>query len=71
MKASHTRSIVKGITWRILATLTTMAVVYFFTGDLTLMASVGALESGAKIALYYLHERAWMQVAWGWVRVRS
>ena len=66
IKASHTRSVAKGITWRVIAATTTMTVVYFFTEDLKLVASVGALESSAKIALYYLHERAWLQVNWGW-----
>jgi uncharacterized membrane protein len=45
-----------------------MGLVYVFTGDLILMAEVGALEIIAKITFYYLHERAWTAVAWGKVR---
>lgn len=68
MKPSHTRSVMKGVTWRIIASITTMTVVYVFTGDLTLVAEVGVIESVAKIAFYYGHERVWSVVSWGWVR---
>ena len=68
-KITHTRSILKGVTWRIIASGTTMGLVYYFTGDLVLMAEVGALEIIAKITFYYLHERAWGRVAWGKVAI--
>jgi len=69
MKESHIRSVFKGLSWRIIASFTTMGLVYVFTGDLLLMAEVGALEATAKIAFYYLHERAWGRVAWGKVYI--
>lgn len=65
MHVTHTRSVAKGVSWRVIATGTTMIVVYIFTKDLALVAGVGALESTAKIALYYAHERAWLRVPWG------
>jgi uncharacterized membrane protein len=65
MYESHTRSILKGVTWRIIASATTMTVVYFVTGDLTLVASVGAVDILAKVFFYYLHERTWGKVKWG------
>ena len=65
MHESHARSILKGITWRIIASATTMTVVYVVTGDLTLMASVGAVDILAKVFFYYLHERSWGKVKWG------
>lgn len=67
MIESHTRSILKGVTWRIIASATTMTVVYVVTGDLALVASVGAIDIGAKIFFYYLHERTWGKVKWGLV----
>ncbi len=67
---SHTRSVTKGVTWRIVASVTTMGLVYAFTGDLMLMAEVGVLEVLAKLTFYYMHERAWERVAWGKVLVR-
>jgi len=65
MRETHFRSIVKGITWRIIASITTMLVVYVMTGDLLLMASVGVIDVTAKIIFYYLHERTWGRVRWG------
>ncbi len=62
---SHIRSATKGVTWRIIASLTTMGLVYAFTGDIVLMAEVGALEIILKLLFYYLHERVWGQIAWG------
>lgn len=65
MKESNFRSFAKGVTWRMIASGTTMGLVYLFTGDLTLMAEVGAVEITAKIMFYYLHERAWGTIKWG------
>ena len=65
MKESHIRSVAKGITWRIIASLTTMGLVYLFTGDLKIMIEIGALEVVAKITFYYFHERAWGRIDWG------
>lgn len=69
MRDSHFRSVVKGITWRIIASGTTMSVVYFATGDLKLVASVGLVDVTAKVFFYYLHERTWGKVRWGIVGV--
>jgi len=67
---THTRSVTKGVTWRIIASLTTMGLVFAFTDDLVLMAEVGVLEVLAKLLFYYLHERAWDAAAWGRVPVQ-
>jgi len=53
------RSLVKAITWRLIATTTTMSIVAVFTGELLLSAGVGIVESISKMFLYYIHERAW------------
>lgn len=65
MRESHKRSILKGVTWRLIASTTTMAVVLFATGDLLLVAGVGAIDVTAKVFFYYLHERSWGKVKWG------
>ena len=65
MHESHSRSILKGVTWRVIASGTTMLVVYAVTGDLSLVASVGAIDIGAKVFFYYLHERTWGKIHWG------
>lgn len=65
MKESHVRSIIKGVTWRVVASGTTMLVVFVVTGDLTLVASVGVVDVTLKVLFYYFHERAWGRVHWG------
>ena len=64
-KESNLRSIFKGITWRFIATGTTIIIVYVFFGRLDLALAAGLLESVLKIALYWGHERIWHKVRWG------
>ena len=56
---TNTRSIVKTISWRVLATLVTASLVWAFTRQLALAAGIGGLEAVAKLILFYLHERVW------------
>jgi adenylylsulfate kinase len=65
MNETHKRSIVKGITWRFIASLTTMVVVFAITGNLALVASVGVIDVTAKVFFYYIHERTWGRIHWG------
>lgn len=65
MKETHPRSILKSITWRILATLTTMILVFIFTGSFIISLGVGFFEVILKIIIYYLHERVWNRINWG------
>lgn len=65
---SHVRSLLKGITWRLLATGTTILIAYWITGSTQIALEIGAVEAIAKIGVYYLHERAWLSVALGSTR---
>ena len=58
------RTIVKTMTWRITASLTTFFIAWFLTGNLLLGASIGSIEAIAKIFLYYFHERIWNIIKW-------
>ena len=62
---SHTRSVLKAVSWRILGTLDTFVISWFLTGKVALAGSIAALEFATKIAWYYAHERAWAAIAWG------
>jgi len=64
-KETKARSIVKTISWRILATLTTIVLVYIFIGDVSIALSVGAIEVFLKMLVYFLHERAWDKIMFG------
>ncbi len=65
MKESNLRSVIKTATWRVLGSVATMAIAYYFTEEATISASIGAVEFIAKTVLYYLHERGWQWVKWG------
>jgi len=65
VEETHFRSLAKGVGWRALATLTTILLVFAFTGKLALALEVGGLEVIAKIALYYAYERIWNSITWG------
>ena len=64
-KETNKRSIVKGISWRLIATTTTVIIVYLFFGRLDLAIVTGVIESILKVGLYWAHERAWFKVRWG------
>ena len=68
MKESHLRSVLKGLSWRFIATATIIIIAYFKTGDVTLALEIGAIEFFIKFLLYYGHERAWQLVPSGSIR---
>ena len=64
-RSSHLRSVLKGISWRIIATIDTVAVVLFITcltGNCSLdnAITIGASEFLLKLLIYYVHERLWL-----------
>ena len=62
---THTRSILKTISWRTLGTLDTFAIGWLITGKIHIAGSIAGIELGTKIAWYYLHERVWAGIPWG------
>lgn len=63
-KESHLRSIIKGISWRLIATTDTILVVLFITcltGNCSIdhAVKIGLTEFLLKLGAYYLHERIW------------
>ncbi len=59
---SHKKSLMKTISWRIIASLTTAIITWMITGELSVALTVGGAEAIVKMGLYYLHERAWVKV---------
>ena len=59
------RSMAKAVSWRILATSTTVLLVFAFTGSIDLAFTVGVVEMLAKLLLYFLHERVWNRLSFG------
>ncbi|MEX0967224.1 MAG: DUF2061 domain-containing protein [Bacteroidia bacterium] len=64
-RASHIRSIVKGLSWRTLGTLDTILISYFYTSNPMGALQVGVTEVVTKVILYYVHERIWGRIKWG------
>ncbi len=60
MKESHLRSVIKGITWRIIGTADTIFLAWLFTGNVNTALKIGFIELFTKIVLYYFHERIWL-----------
>jgi len=62
---TRSRSIVKAISWRVCATLTTTVIVYLFTKRLDIALMVGGIEAAAKMVIYFYHERFWNRLKFG------
>lgn len=63
------KSIVKTITWRIIASATTFLLAFlFFHGDPKVAkkaTGIAIAEMLVKMLLYFFHERAWERLRWG------
>ncbi|MEQ8345338.1 MAG: DUF2061 domain-containing protein [Sneathiellaceae bacterium] len=66
-RETRRRSLLKTLTWRITATADTFAISWVVTGSLVFAGSIASVEVATKMVIYYLHERAWARVPWGWV----
>ena len=62
---SHSRSIVKAISNRILGSATTALIFYTLTGQASLSLGAGALDMVLKIGVYFVHERIWNHINFG------
>jgi adenylylsulfate kinase len=64
-RETHTRSVAKALSWRILGTVATTALVFLFTRRLVLSLAVGGFEFASKIVLFWFHERVWDRIRYG------
>ena len=64
-RESNVRSLLKAISWRVIATLTTITIAWLVYGDIRPALAIGGIEFFAKFLIYYLHERAWQVVPHG------
>jgi uncharacterized membrane protein len=53
------RHVAKTFTWRIIATLDTILIVYIITGNWKIGLSIGGIEVITKMIIYFIHERVW------------
>ena len=65
MSVKKSRSLIKSLTWRIVALITTFISIYIVSGKLSVAWAGTFLTNGINFILYYLHERAWNKTSWG------
>jgi len=61
MTDSRKRSLLKSVTWRVIAFFTTLIIAYMFTGELIDSVSIAVVANLLKFILYYIHERMWIR----------
>lgn len=59
------RSLAKALSWRVFATLITMTVAFSLTKEIAFAVEIGLLDTFAKIAIYFAHERIWQRIPYG------
>lgn len=59
------RSFAKAISWRIIASASTLLLTWLFTGNIAIAGTVAAVQMCVNFFLYFLHERIWDKVNWG------
>ncbi len=62
---TNRRSISKALSWRIVATMITSALVFMLTGNMDFAATVGLADTALKFLLYFGHERLWNRIPYG------
>lgn len=62
---SHTRSLVKAISWRAIGTVDTFVLSWIITGQVRIAFAISGVELFTKLFLYWAHERVWLRINWG------
>lgn len=64
VESPRTRSLVKTLTWRVVATTDTFLIAWLITGHIDWAAGIAGIEVMTKMFLYYGHERVWNNIGW-------
>lgn len=65
---THTRSLLKAISWRIFATFITFLTAWLLTGTVDIAMKIGLLDTMIKMGAYYFHERGWNNLSFGKIK---
>ena len=65
MIVSKSRSLIKSLTWRVVAIVTTFISAYLITNEEIEALKVTVLTNTINFILYYGHERGWNYIQWG------
>ena len=66
MKEIRKRSLVKAVSYRIICIVMLAIITYLITGDILQMTSIVVIFQSIQMLIYYLHERAWERIKWGY-----
>jgi uncharacterized membrane protein len=64
-KELHSRTFVKAVVWKIIASALTAGIAYYFTGEFQESANVGITTFFLGLITYYIYERIWNKIHWG------
>lgn len=59
MDKGRKKNLLKTLSWRIIATSTTLISAYLMTGQLEVVKAIGLADIFVKTAIYFFHERTW------------
>ena len=62
------RSLVKAITWRVVAFCVLAVVSYVITGNITETGEIALVYTLLQLVIYWVHERLWQRSHWGRVK---
>ena len=68
---SRKRSLIKSISWRIIATAITMLVSFLWLGEWATAIALAITANVIKGLLYYIHERVWNRTDFGRKKTRE
>ena len=68
---THLRTLLKTITWRIIAIIITIVGIYFFHESWSLALSSGIVINIFKTFFYYGHERIWAAISWQHIKKKK
>jgi uncharacterized membrane protein len=59
------RSIVKSLSWRLVAAIITTSIAFLMTGQMEFAAKIGLADTVIKLLIYFAHERIWNRIPYG------
>jgi uncharacterized membrane protein len=59
------RSIVKSLSWRLVAAIITTTIAFLMTGQMEFAAKIGLADTVVKLLIYFAHERLWNRIPYG------
>lgn len=71
MRETQLRTSLKAVTWQLWMFVCAFGLTYLYIGSINTSMSLVALMTVAAIISYYLHERIWSRVKWGYLEKRK